>query len=307
MKKLKIGVIGVGHLGKHHARVYSELPQAELYAVCDIDQNKCTAISNSFNSNALGDYKDLKGKVDAVSISSPTETHYTIAEFFLKNGIHTLVEKPFTKNLREADKLIKLARKNNLTLQVGHIERFNSAYSAVKELSAKPLFIECHRLSPYPNRSLDIGVVLDLMIHDIDIILGLVNSPIKNIDAMGIRVLSKYEDLAHVRIEFRNGCIANLTASRISDERMRKIRLFTDSAYISMDYGKQEVAIYKKENSKISQQLIHIEKTEPLKEEIQTFINCIINKHPSPVCGEEARKSLKVAFQIQKKIWRRKF
>ena len=294
-------------MGKHHARIYSELPQTELYAVCDIDQNKCTTVSKSFSSSGLCDYRELKDKVDAVSISTPTETHYDIAEFFLKNGIHTLVEKPFTKNLKEADKLIKLAKKNNLTLQVGHIERFNSAYSAVKELSARPLFIECHRLSPYPNRSLDIGVVLDLMIHDIDIILGLVNSPIKNIDAMGIRVLSKYEDLAHVRIKFRNGCIANLTASRISDERMRKIRLFTSAAYISMDYEKQEVGIYKKDDSKISQQLIPIEKTEPLKKELEAFINCIIHNHPSPVSGLEARKSLKVAFQIQKQIWRKRY
>lgn len=308
MKKIDIAVVGVGHLGIRHAQVYKELENANLVAVCDINPERLNEVSKSLNVLGFLSYEELIPKVQAVSIAVPTHLHYKIAQDFLNHKIHVLVEKPFCVNLKEADALIKISQKNRLILQVGHIERFNSAFAAVKAVIKEPRFIECHRLSPFPGRSLDIGVVLDLMIHDIDIILGLVNSRVKNIDAVGINVLTHQEDIANARITFKNGCTCNLTASRVSEEWMRKIRIFFKNAYISLDYKSAEAFIYRKTGASITKESLPIEKEEPLKKELASFLDCVIQKKEPLVTGKAARDALSVALAIQNKIWqKRKF
>jgi predicted dehydrogenase len=305
MGKIKMGVIGVGHLGSIHAKIYKEIENCSLEAVCDIDKTRLEQISSALSVCGYSDYREIFGKVDAVSIAVPTILHYQIARDFLRNSIHALVEKPFTPTLREADGLIKIARKKKLILQVGHIERFNSAFVATQKLIKEPRFIECHRLSPFPNRSLDIGVILDLMIHDIDIVLGLVNNPIKKIEAVGVKVLTQYEDIANARITFKNGCVCNLTASRVSDEWMRKIRIFLENAYISLDYKNEEAFIYRKTPAGITKETLPIEKEQPLKRELSSFVDCLSENKPPLVSGEVARDALVVALKIKKYIWRK--
>lgn len=305
MDKLKIAVVGAGRLGAIHCRIYKELDSAELVAVCDIDKARAEEAAKTYETRACFDYKCLLNQVDAISIAAPTALHYEIGRYFLSNGIHSLIEKPFTPNLKEADTLIKLARKNKLILQVGHVERFNSAFSAVKEIIHQPQFIECHRLSPFPNRSLDIGAVLDIMIHDIDIVLGLVNSPLKKVESVGIAVLTQFEDIANARLSFKNGCVANLTASRVSDEVMRKIRIFQKNTYISLDYTEAAASVYRKDGAQISKETLPIEKEEPLKKELASFVECVINRKEPLVSGEAAREALALALKIQKQIWRK--
>ncbi len=308
MQRIDIAVVGVGHLGIRHAQVYKELENANLVAVCDINPERLNEVSKSLNVPGFLSYEELIPKVQAVSIAVPTRLHYKIAQDFLNHKIHVLVEKPFCVNLKEADALIKISQKNRLILQVGHIERFNSAFAAVKEVIKEPRFIECHRLSPFPGRSLDIGVVLDLMIHDIDIILGLVNSRVKNLDAVGINVLTHQEDIANARITFKNGCTCNLTASRVSEEWMRKIRIFFKNAYISLDYKSAEAFIYRKTGASITKESLPIEKEEPLKKELASFLDCVIQKKEPLVTGKAARDALSLALAIQNKIWqKRKF
>ena len=299
MEKLKIAVIGTGRLGNIHCRIYKELENVELAAVCDIDKGRADSVAKNLVASACYDYRGLLGKIDAVSIAAPTNLHYEIGRYFLSQGIHALIEKPFTPNLKEADALIKIARKNKLILQVGHVERFNSAFSAVKSIIQNPQFIECHRLSPFPNRSLDIGAVLDIMIHDIDIVLGLVNSPLKKVESVGIAVLTQFEDIANARLCFKNGCVANLTASRVSDEVMRKIRIFQKNTYISLDYKEAEASVYRKDGTQISKENLPIEKEEPLKKELASFVECVINRKEPLVSGEVAREALALALKIQ--------
>ena len=306
MEKLKIAVIGAGRLGNIHCRIYKELENVELAAVCDIDKGRADSVAKNLVASACYDYRGLLGKIDAVSIAAPTNLHYEIGRYFLSQGIHALIEKPFTPNLKEADALIKIARKNKLILQVGHVERFNSAFSAVKSIIQNPQFIECHRLSPFPNRSLDIGAVLDIMIHDIDIVLGLVNSPLKKVESVGIAVLTQFEDIANARLCFKNGCVANLTASRVSDEVMRKIRIFQKNTYISLDYKEAEASVYRKDGTQISKENLPIEKEEPLKKELASFVECVINRKEPLVSGEVAREALALALKIQKQIWNKK-
>jgi predicted dehydrogenase len=305
MHKVKVGVVGTGYLGSLHAKLYKEIPSCSLEALCDLDKDKLQRLSGELSVAGFSDYRQLFAKVEAVSIAVPTKLHHQIALDFLKHNIHTLVEKPFTNNLKEADSLIRQADKSRLILQVGHVERFNSAFSSTKQFFKDPYFIECHRLSSFPNRSLDIGVVLDLMIHDIDIILGLVNSPLKKIEAVGVNVLTPFEDIANARITFKNGCVANLTASRISDEVMRKIRIFLKDAYISLDYKNEQAFIYKKDAQGIIKEPLSIEKDQPLKKELSSFIDCILGHQQPIVNGEVARQALAVALKIQDQIWKR--
>ncbi|MDD4894992.1 MAG: Gfo/Idh/MocA family oxidoreductase [Candidatus Omnitrophica bacterium] len=303
MNKIRVAVIGVGHLGSIHAKIYKEIENCSLVAVCDTDKNHLNQVSSTLNIPGYANYEELFDKVDAVSVAVPTKLHYKIANDFLKHNIHALVEKPFTPNLEEADALIKLAQENKLILQVGHIERFNSAFAATQKIIKNPKFIECHRLSPFPNRSLDVGAVLDIMIHDIDIILGLVNSEIKQIESVGINVLTKFEDIANSRITFKNGCVANLTASRISDEIMRKIRIFQENTYISLDYKDAKAVVYKKGTFTITKQDLPIEKEQPLQKELESFIDCVRNHKEPLVSGPVAREALRVALEIQNQIW----
>ncbi len=304
MKKIRVGVIGIGYLGSIHARLYKEIEGCSLAAVCDRDKSRLQELTRELSVPGFSDYRELFPLVDAVSIAVPTKLHYQLARAFLQENIPVLVEKPFTTDLKEADSLIRLARRKKLLLQVGHIERFNSAFAACREYFKDPYFIECHRLSAFPNRSLDIGVVLDLMIHDIDIVLGLVNSPVKRIEAVGVNVLTSFEDIANARISFQNGCVANLTASRVSEEAMRKIRIFLKNAYISLDYRDQQAFIYKKETAGIKKAALPIEKEQPLKKELASFVDCLRRRKEPVVSGEIARQALAVALKIRDLIWK---
>jgi len=304
MKKPRIAVIGTGHLGSIHARIYSELDCCQLVGVCEIDQARLQKASEGLKTPGFSDHKELFGKVDAVSIATTTDTHYRIAKDFLENNIHTLVEKPFTTGLKEADSLIEIAKERKLILQVGHIERFNSAFGATRDIVAHPRFIECHRLSPFPHRSLDVGAVLDLMIHDIDIVLGIVPSKISKIESVGIHVLTKFEDIANCRITFEDGCVANLTASRVSDEPMRKIRIFQEDMYISLDYKEAKAVVYRKNLGAIAKENLPIEKEQPLQKELRSFIDCVRERKEPLVSGLVAREALAVALEIQEQIRR---
>ncbi|MBI4845358.1 MAG: Gfo/Idh/MocA family oxidoreductase [Candidatus Omnitrophica bacterium] len=302
MKKIKVAVIGAGHLGKIHSRIYSQCADANLTGICDIDEEKAKTHALNFNTAFLCNYKDLIGKVDAVSIATPTCTHFQIAKDFLNNNIHVMIEKPITTTLKDAEILIKLAKKKKKILQVGHVERFNPAIKIIQRLCKNPQFIECHRLSPFPKRSTDIGVVLDLMIHDIDIILSLIKFPLKSIHAVGVDVLSSYDDIANARLIFKNGTVCNLTASRISNDVMRKIRIFQKDSYISIDYAQQKIIFFRKNKVKITRKEIFVPKKEPLAEELRSFLKCIRNNKQPLVCGRDAKDALDIALTITKQI-----
>ncbi|MEI6083809.1 MAG: Gfo/Idh/MocA family oxidoreductase [Verrucomicrobiota bacterium] len=334
---IKVGVVGVGHLGTHHARIYSEIAkrsngQCEFIGVFDTDRLRVRALTEKHGGGAFETAEELANFVDAVSIATPTETHFTVARAFLERGKHVLVEKPITNNVRDAEQLVTLAREKKCLLQVGHVERFNPVLRYLNEVVTEARFIEVHRLSPYPGRSIDIGVVLDLMIHDLDVVLSLVKSPLATIDAIGIPVLSATEDIANVRLKFANGCVANITASRVSPEKMRKIRLFgrTDigAAYISLDYMKQEGEIYRVAGDdaqesgllkkllsgkhativsefagkKIVREPVPIERDEPLKLELQHFLESVRLRRQPLVTGEAAKQALEVAMEITAQV-----
>lgn len=299
MKKLRVAIIGIGHLGSRHLKCYSELlDKVELVGMCDIKEDRTLKLAEHYKVPFFTDYRELAGKIEAAVICVPTESHHEIGKYFLEHGTHAFIEKPVTTTLEQADELIAIAKKNGLILQVGHVERFNSAFQSILHFAANPLFIECHRMNHFPNRSLDIGVVMDLMIHDIDIILGLIRSPIEEISAVGVNVLTPLDDIASVRISFANGCVCNLTASRISEEVMRKIRIFQKDTYISLDYVAQEAFIYRKYENRILKHALPIEKQEPLKRENEHFLDCVLNKKQPLVSGHEGREALKVALDI---------
>lgn len=305
MSKLKIGIVGIGHLGSKHLKVYDALKEkVEIIGVCDIKPERTQKLAEHYKVPFFEDYHALFGKIDAVNICVPTNLHFSVAQEFLKEGIHTFIEKPITNTVAEAQQLIDLAEEKNVKLQVGHVERFNSAFQAVSRLARNPLFIECHRLNRFPNRSLDIGVVMDLMIHDIDIVLGLVDAKLEDIQAVGVNVLTPLEDISNCRLTFANGCVCNLTASRISEDVMRKIRIFLKNTYISLDYVQQEAFVYKKSGKLITKHALPIQKEEPLKEELESFIECIQQDKKPVVCGVEAKEALEVALSIIDKIWK---
>ncbi|MFA5388817.1 MAG: Gfo/Idh/MocA family oxidoreductase [Candidatus Omnitrophota bacterium] len=303
MRKIRIGVVGLGRLGAIHAKIYSGLENVELAVVCDIDENTARNTADALKTSWTTDYKKLlDNELDAVSIVTPTVLHYETARFFLMNKKHVLIEKPITRMLKEAGELIKIAARNRLIIQVGHVERFNSAIQAVEKLSNKPRFIEVHRLGPFAPRVKDVGVVLDLMIHDIDIVLGLTRSKVSNIDALGMKILTNHEDIANARMRFRNGTVCDLTASRVTSDSMRKIRIFQDDCYISIDYMTQEALIYRKAGGRIVSEQIDIKKEAPLTKELASFIDCVANGTRPVVSGKEAYEALKVALAIVKKI-----
>ena len=302
MEKIRAGVVGVGHLGSIHAKVYSRLKNAKLACVCDCNLEKALEVGKKYRAASFSDYEELFGKVDAASIAVPTSLHYNIAKDFLNHDIHVLIEKPITNTLSEADELIEIARERKLILQVGHIERFNSAVLAVKPFLKRPKFIECQRLGPFYKRAEDVGVVLDLMIHDIDIVLGLVEKDVVNIEAVGLSTISDYEDVANVRLTFEDGTIADITASRVTKDVVRKIRIFQEDSYVSLDYLNQEAAIFKKTENKIMKEKIKIKKGEPLKRELKSFIECVRADRRPIVSGIEGRRALQVALEILEKI-----
>ncbi len=308
MKPVKVGVIGVGYLGKFHAEKYAALPQADLVGIADTNTETAGEIAERFSVPLHSDYRELLSKVDAVSIVVPTELHHKIALDCLEHGIDVLVEKPITTTLDEADDLIAAAHKNKALLQVGHLERFNAAVLALDGILQKPMFIESHRLAPFKARGTDVDVILDIMIHDIDIILNIVGAPVTSIHAVGVPVVStEKNDIANVRLEFATGCIANVTASRISVKEMRKIRIFQQDAYLSIDYADQQAEIYRKlgsadddEMPQITYEQIDITQGDSLNEEIKAFISSVQNRSTPAVPGEAGRDALKVALEIVK-------
>lgn len=298
MKKINIGVIGVGHLGSIHAKIYHNLKEANLVGVCDTDTQRGQAIAREFKTCFYKDYHELAGKIDAASIVVPTIGHYALSRDLLKSNIHLLIEKPITADLAQARRLEKLSGNRKLILQVGHVERFNSALQAVEKICRHPRFIECHRLGPFKDRGIEVGIVLDLMIHDLDIILELVKDKVKKIEAVGVSVLTPYEDIANARITFQGGTVCNLTASRITEKSMRKIRIFEKDTYIALDYMTQEAQIYKKIKNQIIKKDLPIKKEESLKAELKSFLNCIrANKKPL-VCAGKATEALEIALKI---------
>jgi predicted dehydrogenase len=331
---VKVSVLGTGSLGKEHVRIYAAMAaagQIEFVGVYDAAADTAQRFAEKYGVRAFGSVAEAADASDAVSIVTPTTTHFDLARTLLRQGRHVLVEKPMTDNTAQAAELVELAQQQRCVLQVGHVERFNPVFNYLEEVATDPRFIETHRLSPYPARSTDIGVVLDLMIHDLDVVLAFVKSPVTSVDAVGIPVLSKSEDIANARLRFANGCVANLTASRVSPERMRKIRVFSGGAmtsYISLDYRAQEGFIYRvaredEPESSLLKKLLHakdstivsefagkrivrepvpIAKDEPLKLELEHFVQCVQAQRTPMVSGESAKRALDLALEITRQV-----
>jgi len=302
MKAIKLAVIGVGHHGAQHARVFAALDQVELVAVADVDKARAEKIATEFKTQAETDYTKLSDRVDAVSIAVPAQFHFEVSKYFLARKKHVFLEKPIAESTEQAAELIELSRDKAIVFQIGHIERFNPAIRALSGILGVPRFIEVHRLCRYNPRGCDVGVVLDLMIHDIEIVLHLVKSPFKSISAIGVNVLSPSEDIANARIEFENGCIANITTSRVSADNLRKIRVFQNDAYISLDYRKQEGVVFRKIDGKIKRESIPTEKSEPLKLELESFVQCIREASMPLVTAEHGKQALEIAFEVLREI-----
>jgi predicted dehydrogenase len=303
MQKLRVGVIGVGHLGQHHARLYATLPGSTLVGVTDHDAKRAQTVADKHGAPFYPDMTALLAEVDAVSIAVPTSAHHAVAKRCLNAGVHVLVEKPITVTLAEASELIELARHRGCVLQVGHIERFNPAIRAVQSEIKRPGFIECHRLSPYGDRGTDVDVVLDLMIHDLDMVLSFNPGEVEEVRAAGVPVLSSTIDIANARIAFTSGCVANFTASRVSTTRMRKLRLFQRDAYLSVDYQARQAAILRRQVGTNHRPEIFMEpaKTideEPLKLELEAFLHAITSGTPPVVSGEDGAAALALAHQV---------
>ncbi len=303
---IKVGVIGVGHFGRQHARIYSELPGARLAAICDVDESSGRAVADACGADFFTDYRDLSGRVDAVSLAVPTVSHCPLACDLLGAGVSVLVEKPMASTLEEADRMIAASDSSGAILQVGHLERFNPAVTAATRIATTPRFFEADRLSVFTPRSLDVDVVMDLMIHDIDVVLSLVQSGVAEVRAAGVPVLTPRVDIANARIEFENGAVANLTASRVSGERTRKLRFFQPREYISIDYSAQEASMVSVNPAQAGRpqfdaRLLTVERGEPLRLEIEAFLRSIAGE-PVLVSGREGRRALEVAVEINNQI-----
>lgn len=308
MKKLRCAVVGVGHLGRFHAQKYKAIEDVELVGVCDASADRASLVANELQTRPFTEYKDLIGQVDAVTVASTTRTHFEVTKYFLENGVHVNVEKPMTVTLNEADELVRLSRTKNLKLQVGHVERFNPALTAAREKLTRPLFIECHRLAPFKPRGVDVDVVLDLMIHDIDVILSLVKSPIKSVQAVGTPVLTQYIDIANARIEFESGTVANINASRVSQSATRKFRVFQHEHYLSIDFGSGELNLTRKTGEWKDDQIPldieswSLEKGDALLAETKAFVHAVRTGEPVVVSGEDGMVAMRVAQQVQTEI-----
>lgn len=307
MKEVKVGVIGVGSLGQHHARIYSELEGASLVGVADTDKDRADSVGSRLGCRSFTDYSELLEQVEAVSLAVPTEQHAEIGTEILRRSVHVLIEKPIASNLSEADQLLEMSERTQSILQVGHTERFNPVVKSVLPYVTRPQFFEAHRLGVFVARSLDIDVVLDLMIHDLDLVLSLTRQPIGEIRAVGIPVLTPRVDIANVRIEFEDGCVANLTASRVSKERVRKLRFFQPNDYISLDLHKKSVEVFSLVESEGERKIVErkpvLEEGEPLGYELEAFLSAVRGTPSSVSCtGEEGRRSLEAALRVVKKI-----
>jgi len=307
MSTLHVGVIGIGHLGNYHLQKYQKFEHVEIVGVADCDLSRAEKAAGIYNCSAYSDHRRLVDNVDAVSITVPARDHHTVARDFLIAGKDVLIEKPFTATLPEADELIRLAAEKNLILQVGFIERFNPAVVALDKVIRQPMFIESHRLHPFIERGTDVDVVLDLMIHDLDLILHYVPSPIKNVEAVGVHVLSDKVDIANVRLTFDNGCVANITASRVTLKHMQKLRFFGVEGYHSVDFSKRELVSVKRQEKEggeieIGLNAVQVAQYDPLEEEIRAFVDSVRQRTEPRVSGAEARKSLELALLINEKM-----
>lgn len=308
---MRAAVIGVGYLGRFHAQKYRDLAGVELVAVVDADAARATEVAAEVGCRPLSDYRQLFGQVDLVSIAVPTRYHFEVARACLDNGVHVLLEKPITQTVAEADELISVAAARNLVLQVGHLERFNPAVKALQGVIRNPQFIESHRLAPFKPRGTDVNVVLDLMIHDIDILLSLVRHPIATVNSVGVPVLSGEVDIANARLQFANGCVANVTASRVSRETMRKIRIFQQDAYITIDYQNRSIAVYRREPGAsqipglpdIAAEERSFAQGDPLRDEIEAFAAAVRDGTVPLVTGEDGKRALEIAMQISSRLW----
>ncbi len=307
--KLRVAVIGTGYLGRFHAEKYVHMEDAELVGVVDIDTERAQEIAGMLETRPFADYRELAGRVDAVSIVVPTHSHFEVSRFFLEQDVDVFIEKPMTQTLPEAESLIRIAEERGLIIQVGHLERFNSAVVALRDILNRPMFIESHRLSTFKGRGTDVSVVLDLMIHDIDIILNCVRSEIKSIHAAGIPVISEHVDIANARLEFASGCVANVTASRISMKNERKIRLFQRDAYISVDFSSHEITVIRQNGNKEGGLIPGMEidqrcftKGDALDDELRSFVRSVIRRESSEVTGQMGRDALKIALSIMDQI-----
>jgi predicted dehydrogenase len=307
--KIKTAVVGVGSLGQAHARVHASLEQVELVAVCDTNEARGREIAERHATRFVSDYRELLDQVEAVSVATPTVNHCEISLAFLEAGVHVLVEKPIARSLAEADEMIRAAESKGLTLQTGHIERFNPAFAALRRRVERPRFFEAHRMGLFTPRSLDIDVVMDLMVHELDIIASLVESEVVSIEAVGIPILTRKIDLANARLEFDGGCVANITASRVAGERLRKLRVFQPNEYYSLDYAEQQVAALKLIPPKAAGELpiiaaesLQVEKREPLLAEIESFITAVGSRTPPEVSGADGRRALALAIKVLDQI-----
>ncbi len=306
-KKLRIGVVGIGHLGNYHLQKYRNIDNCEIVAVADAVAERAQKAAELYACSAYTDHKQMLGQVDAVSIAVPTGEHHKVAKDFLAAGVDVLIEKPMCATLEEADELLALARKNQLMIQVGFIERFNPAIMALEKVITRPVFVEVHRLHPFFERGTDVDVILDLMIHDLDLILKFVNAPLVNMEAVGVPILSDKIDISNVRLSFATGCIANITASRISAKTMQKIRFFGPEGYHSVDCQKREILSLSKitgsdGKQQIVQNNVEVGSHDPLEEEIRSFVRAVVERSKPPVTGEDGRQSLALAIEILQKM-----
>ncbi len=301
--KLRVGVVGAGYVGKFHAEKYAASDKAMLMAVVDLDGARAREVASELGTEALTDYRTLLNRVHCVSITVPTRDHYRVARDCMEAGLDVLVEKPLTAQLVEAEELVKIAETNGRILQVGHLERFNPAIRRLEGIINEPKFVECHRLAPFVERGTDVDVVLDLMIHDIDVIASLVRSPVQKAEAVGVAVLTDKPDIANARITFANGCIANVTASRVSLKRERKVRFFQSNAYISIDYDQRRAQIFYKPPGgsgwlDIQSETIEIKEGDALADEIDSFLHCVRTRALPLVGGREGLRALQIASLI---------
>jgi predicted dehydrogenase len=304
---IRLAVIGVGHLGRHHARILAEMLDVELAGVIDLDRKRAHEIAEAHRTRVLSDVAALAGSVEGVIVATPTASHAEVARPFLESGIAVLVEKPLAPSLAEADEMIRMAEAHGAILAVGHTERFNPAVAAARPLLTSPRFIEVHRLGAFPDRSLDIDVVFDLMIHDLDVVLSIVDAPVAAIDAVGVPVLTPKIDIANVRLRFESGCIANLTASRISRDRTRKIRFFQPDSYVAIDYASQEVEVWRLVRPPVGPPTIeggpmNVTSDEPLRRELEDFVEAIRQRRAPMVGGRDGRRALALAQEISERM-----
>ncbi len=309
---LRVGVIGVGYLGRLHAQKISSFPDLRFVGVCDVNTDHGKNVAGECRTEYFPKHRRLLEEVDAVSIAVPTTSHFRVAMDAMRAGVHVLLEKPIAANVREARTLVREAAERNLVFQIGHVERFNPAVREAASILTEPRFIECHRLGPFGGRGTDVDVVLDLMIHDIDLILSFVRSPVTRIHAVGVPVVSSNVDIANARLTFAGGCVANVTASRVSAKKQRKIRIFQEDAYVSMDFVEHSIQIFRRTfphgrdgSPEISGELLETEKGDSLRDEIRSFFDCVVSGTAPRVSGVEGLAALELAFRIRRKMRRR--